>query len=144
MEKCFFETIGQIHHVEMRFCTSTSFKTNGMYAIFPEPQLLFCNLITKWNKFSTNSILEEAHLAKHIAEGLSIVGYNLHMHPYSLEGRRIRAFRGSLRLGIFNNDMNARLVALLCDFATYSGMGIKTALGMGGTETVVSEYKEEG
>ena len=141
MEKRFFETMEKIHHVEMRFCTSTSFKTQGTYAIFPEPHLLFCNLITKWNTFSTSSVLEEDKLTKHIAEGLAIVEYNLHTHPYSLEGRRIRAFRGTLRLGLFVNDMNARLTALLCSFASYSGTGIKTALGMGGTETVVEEYK---
>lgn len=143
IEKYYFITMEKIHHVEMRFCTSTSFKTNGTYAIFPEPRLLFCNLIAKWNKYSTSSVLEEDKLVQHISDGLSIVGYNLHTHPYSLEGRRIRAFRGTLRIGFFNNDTNARLAALLCAFATYSGMGIKTALGMGGTETTVAEYKEK-
>ena len=140
LEKSFFETMERIHHVDIRFCTSTSFKTQGTYAIFPEPQLLFCNLITKWNEFSTSSVLEEDKLTKHIAEGLSIVEYNLHTHPYSLEGRRIRAFRGTMRLGLFDNDMTARLVSLLCAFASYSGIGIKTALGMGGVETVAEEF----
>ena len=143
MEKYFFETLHRIHHVEMRFCTSTSIKTQGTYAIFPEPHLLFHNLIAKWNAFSSGSVLEETNLAEHIGDGLSIVEYNLHTHPFSLEGRRIRAFRGTLRLGIFENDMNARLTALLCAFASYSGTGIKTALGMGGTETIVEEYKDK-
>lgn len=143
MEKYFFETMARIHHVEMRFCTSTSIKTQGSYAIFPDPHLLFHNLIAKWNAFSSSSVLEEMNLAEHIADGLSIVEYNLHTHPFSLEGRRIRAFRGTLRLGIFANDMNARLTALLCSFASYSGTGIKTALGMGGTETLVEEYRDK-
>lgn len=141
LEKKFFETMGRIHHVEMRFCTSTSFKTNGTYAIFPDPRLLFCNLIAKWNAFSTSSVLEEDNLAQHIADRLYITEYNLHTHPYSLEGRRIAAFRGTLRLGLFKSDMNARLASLLCYFASYCGTGIKTALGMGGTETLVAEYK---
>lgn len=143
LAKKYFETLGKIHHVEMRFCTSTSFKTNGAYAMFPEPRLLFCNLIAKWNVFSTSSVLEEDHLVQHIADGLSITEYNLHTHPYSVEGRRIIAFRGMLKLGLFKSDMNARLASLLCDFASYCGTGIKTALGMGGTETFVAEYKDK-
>ncbi|MCR4899423.1 MAG: CRISPR system precrRNA processing endoribonuclease RAMP protein Cas6, partial [Treponema sp.] len=69
--------------------------------------------------------------------------YNLHTHPFSVEGRRIIAFRGTLKLGLFKNDMNARLASLLCCFASYCGIGIKTALGMGGTEVQVAEYKDK-
>ena len=73
---------------------------------------------------------------------IQIVDYHLHMHPFSLEGRRIRAFRGNVSYGLFRNDMAARLTAILMYFASYAGIGIKTALGMGGTETDVSFYRE--
>ncbi len=123
----------RIHHVDIAFLTSTSFKTNGGYAVFPDPLLLFRNLIRKWNRYSDASSLEEKDLANQMAEAMQITDYHLHMHPYSLEGTRINAFRGTLRLGFFKTDMASRLTAMLAAYARFAGYGVKTALGMGGT-----------
>lgn len=95
----------RIHHIDMDFLTSTSFKTNGTYAIFPDPRLLFVSLVRKWNAFSDASIIDEPDLIDHLASQLDISDYHLHMHPFSVEGRRIRAFRGNVTYGFFKNDM---------------------------------------
>lgn len=124
-------------YVNLDMHTSTSFKVAGQYAIFPEPALLFKNLITKWNMFATSSVLEEAELAEHLAESLAITGYHLQLVPYPLEGRQINAFTGRLSLGRFQNDTARRMVAMLLSFAQYAGLGIKTALGMGGLTTTI-------
>lgn len=131
-----------IHHINLRFVTSASCKTQGEYAVFPFPYLILKNLVTKWNAFSDSSIIDSDHVADQLDKEIQIVDYHLHMHPFSLEGRRIRAFRGNVSYGLFRNDMAARLTAILMYFASYAGTGIKTALGMGGTETDVSFYRE--
>lgn len=134
----------KIHHADIHFVTSTSFKTQGGYAVYPMPHLIFKGLIKKWNKFSTVSELKEENMADQLATQTEIIYYKLHMHPYSLEGRRIKAFRGEWRLGYFRNDIAERMISMLLDFANFAGSGIKTGMGMGGTETMISFWKEEG
>ena len=63
----------RIHHIDMDFLTSTSFKTNGTYAIFPDPRLLFVSLVRKWNAFSDASIIDEPDLIDHLADRKSVV-----------------------------------------------------------------------
>ena len=133
----------RIHHIDMDFLTSTSFKTNGTYAIFPDPRLLFVSLVRKWNAFSDASIIDEPDLIDHLASQLDISDYHLHMHPFSVEGRRIRAFRGNVTYSFFKNDMAASLAATLASFAMYTGIGIKTALGMGAVETEVAYWEKK-
>lgn len=132
----------KIHHIHLRFLTSTSCKTQGGYAIFPFPYLILKNLVSKWNAYTDGSLIDSDRTADQLDGEMQVVDYHLHMHPFSLEGRRIRAFRGDVSYGLFQNDMAARLTAVLADFASYAGTGMKTALGMGGTETEVSFYRE--
>lgn len=130
------------YKVRLQFVTSTSFKSEGKYAIFPLPSLLFHSLIRKWNLFSDASILAEDHLAEHLEQCFSIVNYSLFMRSFSVEGRWIDAFQGRLTLGRFRHDNASRLIALLAQYAVYAGMGIKTALGMGAVHTDVQYRKD--
>ncbi len=143
IEETYWGAAGRVHHVDMEFLTSASIKSQGQYAIFPDPRLVFVSLVNKWNQYSGDSAIEEEHLFEHLASQMDITAYRLHMHPFSLEGRRIRAFRGSVRYGFFKNEAAANLTAALSHFAMYAGVGIKTALGMGGTVSTVS-YWEKG
>lgn len=143
IEETYWASPTKVHHVDMEFLTSASVKSQGQYAIFPEPQLVFVSLVNKWNLYSGGSAVEEDDLFMHLASQTDIAGYRLHMHPFSLEGRRIRAFRGSVRYGFFKNEAAANLIATLAHFADYAGVGIKTALGMGGTVSTVSYWEQE-
>ena len=131
----------QLHDVKVEFLSPTSFKTNGTYAIFPFPELMLNSLIRKWNTFSDASILEEQDLAKHIASVIEITDYNLHMQPFYVEGQRIRAFRGAASFGRFHTDAAMRMTAMLLNYAEFAGIGIKTALGMGGIRSHVQIMK---
>lgn len=139
----YWVTERRIHHIDLQFLTSTSFRSDSSYIIFPDLYLLCRHWIEKWNTFSDASILKEAQLAEHLAQQMQITGYRLHMHPYSVEGRRIRAFRGQIKLGLFTHDTAAKMIAMLADFAEFSGTGIKTALGMGGTDSQISFWEDE-
>ena len=138
IEETYWGGSGKVHHVDMEFLTSTSIKSQGQYAIFPDPQLVFVSLVNKWNLYSAGSAIEEENLFANLASQMDIAGYRLHMHPFSLEGRRIRAFRGGVRYGFFKNEAVASLIATLTHFANYAGVGMKTALGMGGAAGTVS------
>lgn len=141
LEKKYWLSQKKYHHIDLKFLTSTSFRSGGQYMIFPEPYLMLNHWIRKWNAFSDSSILKEDRLTEHLAAAVQITGYRIHMHPYSVESRRIRAFRGQVKLGLFANDTAARMICMLADFASFSGTGIKTALGMGGTDSHIALWE---
>ena len=47
LEEKFWAGTDRIHHIDVNFLTTTSFKKNGTYCIFPETILLFTTLLRK-------------------------------------------------------------------------------------------------
>lgn len=128
---------------ELRFLTPGSFKRQGRYVNVPELYLLFQSLIQRWNAFSDFSRLEEENLAEHLADACQMTQYDLHSQVFSLEGRRIYGYGGRMRLRFHGRDMTRRILGLLCRYAQFSGIGIKTAIGMGAVDTELF-YRREG
>ncbi len=133
-EKYFANEI-DVSAIEYRFLTSCSFKTDGDYAIFPQPKLITKSLVNRWNAFATAERLDERSVAYDLAEQVYVADYDLKMQKFALEGTRIQAFRGSYTLAFKGNLMSRKIMCMLGEFAQYSGIGIKTALGMGATKT---------
>ena len=121
--------------MEYRFITSCSFKTDGDYAIFPQPKLITKSLVNRWNAFASAEKLDERSVAYDLAEQVFVADYDLKMQKFALEGTRIQAFRGGYTLAFKGNLMSRKIMCMLGEFAQYSGIGIKTALGMGATKT---------
>ena len=121
----------------LRFLTATSFRQNGRYRILPDAALLFGSLLRRWNAFSPVVKLEEDGLEEILAASSSWSRYHLRSRFFSLEGQKINGFSGDWELRFHGTDMERRLMALLLFFAPFSGVGIKTALGMGAVETAV-------
>ena len=117
--------------VRLAFITPCGFKSNGEYVIFPQPHLVFASLVNRWNAFSPKERLDGPDIAQDLAREVYVAGYHMSLKPFSVDGARIPAFIGSYALGMKSNLMSNRIIAMLCDFASYSGIGIKTALGMG-------------
>lgn len=143
LEERFWTGTDKVHHIDLEFLTSASFKKNGEYMIFPELPLVLNSLIRKWNAYSDSMVLGEERLGDKLAESMCITDYRLHTHPFSVEGRRIRAFRGNIRLGLFKDDITRRMASMLAAFADYAGIGIKTAMGMGAVESDISYYQKK-
>ena len=120
---------------QMRFMTSTGFKSAEQYVIFPQTSLIFQSLINRWNLFSTVVKLEDEKAFQHLGEHTFISGYDMQMRTFYIGNGKIPSFTGKLELHLTGNETMRRLVALLMEFANYSGVGIKTALGMGGITT---------
>ena len=69
--------------------------------------------------------------------GAFIKDYNLRMGIYSLEGVKIRGFRGQVVMQFKRNPELQRILALLSYYSEFTGLGIKTALGMGGVKSEI-------
>ena len=50
---------------------------------------------------------------------------------FHLEGIKIPSFVGNITLKINGTRQFVNLINMLCEFGVYSGVGIKTAIGMG-------------
>ena len=143
IEEHFWTGTDRIHHIDMDFLTTTSFKSNGAYIIFPETVLLFNNILRKWNTYTDSMTLGESHLENKLSEGMNITGYHLQTRSFSVEGRYISGFFGNIRLGRFKNDVVSRIAGMLSVFAEYSGAGMKTALGMGAVQSEIFYYQKQ-
>ena len=117
---------------EIGFLTSAGFKSEDHYVIFPQTNLLFQSLINRWNGFSSALKLDDEKAFQHLGEHSYISRYDLRMMPFHVGGGKIPAFNGRLEMRFTGNQTMRRLMALLMKYANYSGVGIKTALGMGG------------
>jgi CRISPR-associated endoribonuclease Cas6 len=126
---------------DYEFLTVTGFKQAGRYVIWPNNQLMYQNLLNRWNTFSPHVKLEAEALAVQLDAHCRLMRYQLHSQAFPIEGRLVYGFSGSQRLTFYGYDMLKRLQGLLAIFAEFSGIGIKTALGMGAVHTHVI-YKE--
>ena len=117
---------------EVTFVTPTSFKAYGAYKIYPDNAYIFRSLLKRWNAYSGGLVLEEENLEQHLADAVKVIGYNLSLQQYSVGGAPIDAFKGRYTLLLRGTEAQNRIAALLLAYAEYAGIGIKTALGMGG------------
>ena len=118
--------------VKFTFQTSTGFKSNGENIIFPDAYLIFTSLLRRFNAFSGIDSFAQRRTIGHLTEALRVADYDLHYSPFSVEGRKIPAFKGTYSLKINSGGIEQRIISMLSEYTNYSGIGIKTALGMGG------------
>ena len=120
--------------VDLEFVTTTSFRRNGQYVIFPEIYLLIQSLLNRWNKFAADFPIED-DISKMMATFCRVTEYDLRTQNFLLEHQKISGFCGKMSLKFVGNRIVNNLLGMLFEYANYSGIGIKTALGMGATKT---------
>ena len=78
-------------------------------------------------------------LLEDLETGVFIRDYNLRMGIYGLEGVKVRGFRGQVIMQFKRNVELQRVLTLLSYYSQFTGLGIKTALGMCGVKCEVME-----
>lgn len=115
----------------IEFITPTSFKSNNSYQLFPSVEFIFKNLIRRWNVVSQSFYIDDEDAVGALIQNINIAGYNLYSSYFHMKDAKIPAFKGELRLSAKLSLPLMELFKLLMLFAEYSGVGIKTSLGMG-------------
>ena len=120
----------------LHIVTPAAFKQRGQYQILPTPELVIGNLVRKWNGCITECPIEDTD-----GEGVAALGaglrwkwFDLHSGTYRLKGNAIPGFVGELVVEHRMSGFHGQLADALLLFSGYSGLGIKTALGMGGVK----------
>lgn len=125
-------------YMKISFLTPTSFKSEGKYVIYPNLRLLYQSLMKKYSMASEMDMFD-ANILDDLEEKSEIINYRLHTRPFPLERVRINAFVGDICIKTHGPETLARYVRMLLRFGEYSGIGIKTGIGMG----AMKYYREE-
>lgn len=139
MNETFFGNCSRI--VTLRFLTPTAFKVDGKYQFHPTVEHVMSSLIRKHDSVSQGTEIYSEELMKQISEDVNIIGYKLQSINFHLEGVKIPSFIGSITIRIGGQQQFVNLINMVCAIGEYSGVGIKTAIGMG---ALSAEQKRKG
>ena len=134
IEKYYFGSCSR--NLTIRFQTPTSFKQNGRYCLFPNSRLVFQSLMLRYDAGSEDSRIFSDELVEEFEEYAEITDYRLRSVRYSLEGVKIPSFIGECTFRIKGPQQMVNTAHMLAHFGEYSGVGIKTGLGMGAMEVI--------
>ena len=119
----------------IRLISPTSFKSDGITHIFPNISTLISGVIAKINQHSETAELEDKKIVNELLEKVYIKDYNLRTKIFHLESIKIKGFIGTMDLAIKGEDRTlANILNFLILMSEYTGLGIKTSLGMGGVK----------
>ena len=124
----------------IRFLTPTGFKQDGKYCIFPTPRLIFQSLMLRQDAGAESSTIYSEEMVEEFEQYAEITDYRLRSVKYSLEGVRIPAFIGDCTFRIRGPQQLVNVAHMLAQYGRFSGVGIKTGLGMGAM-TVVEDRR---
>ena len=116
----------------LAFRSPTSFKHDGAYVIFPETSFLIQSLAEKWTAAFPNYPLNDPEALAVFRQGLKITDYRLQSCRFSLKNAQIPACIGEIAVKVSLPSPMMELWKALVSFSRFSGVGIKTTLGMGG------------
>lgn len=128
--KEFYSVKGE-RYLRLEILTSTAFKQNGKYVIFPDLRLIYQSLMNKYSAVSTQMQMMDEDTLEQLVLNSEISRYRLHTISFPMEGIIIPGFCGELTIRLKGTDTLASYVRLLMRFGEFSGVGVKTAMGMG-------------
>lgn len=114
-----------------------SFKSHGKYIIWPDCRFLYQSLQNRWNFFNQEMHFEDAHFLDALSDASLLTKYRLQSKIFFLEKTAVPGCVGSIQCRLHGFDMLKRIAGLMASFAEFSGIGIKTALGMGAVRTEI-------
>lgn len=118
-------------YLELDFLTPTAFKREGKYINYPDLSLVYGSLMRKYSDASKALHMVDNEILKELCERSEIVRYRLQTVPFPLEGIKITGFVGHICIKVNGPETLARYIRMLLKFGEYSGVGIKTGIGMG-------------
>ena len=118
------------------FLSPTAFKQSGRYAFLPQEHLIINSLLSKWNAAFSEYPLDDEDAVILLENGIHVSDYMLRSVRFPLKDNRIPGFKGSVTFEARLAPPIMEIWNLLVHFACFSGVGIKTALGMGGVMRV--------
>ena len=102
--------------------------------LFPTMRLIFQSLMMKYARLVENRQEIEEETLDYLIKHSRITSYRLESSYFKVHGKKIPGFRGRLTFKITGPNTLKAYANMLLKFGEYSGLGMKTSLGMGGLE----------
>ncbi len=118
-------------YITIQFVTPTAFKQNGRYMNYPDIRSIYSNLMNKYDASNAEESMKDEDTLEQLTEKTVLSRYELRSTVFCIEGIKIPAFIGKMTLRIDGTQTMTNFANMLFNFGQYSGIGIKTALGMG-------------
>lgn len=129
LDAFYYEQAGRDFPLE--FLTPTAFRQNNRYVILPDIRLICQNLMMKYTMSSRTVDMMDEEALEQIVEHCFIKRHRIQSKLFPVEGSTIPGFVGSVTIHCKGTETMARYFRLLLDFGEFSGVGVKTAVGMG-------------
>lgn len=123
--------------------TPTAFKQAGHYCVLPDVRLIFQSLMNRFSLISDEYSMIDEETLEQLEEMTYVTGYRLRTTGFSLEKVRMPGFIGTFTIRTNGPETMARYVRMLLSFGEYSGIGIRTAMGMGAIRFIGEGVPEE-
>lgn len=120
-----------VHSLTFEAVTPMAFKQGGHYAILPDVRLICQNLMQRYSAVSGNIDMMDREALEQITDNVFVARHRICSRLFPLEGHNLPGFCGSVTLRCQGTETMARYLRLLLSFGEFSGVGIKTAMGMG-------------
>lgn len=120
-------------NIDLKFKSPTSFRSDNRYVIFPDSRLIFQSLMRKFDSTGDEEVFSY-DLLEDMANNIYISRYRMRSTVFHMKNIRIPSFIGDIRLRINGRKEIANIAKLLVKFGEYSGLGIKSSIGMGSIE----------
>lgn len=124
----------QERRIKLEFVTPTAFKRAGAYVFMPDVRSIFQNLLMRYYQIYEGSNEVEEETLQYLDQHIRILSYRLQSHYFEhVSGHtKIPGFLGTVTLGLDGPQQVRGLAHMLVRFGEFSGVGIKTSMGMGG------------
>lgn len=122
--------------------TPTAFKSGGFYQILPEQRFILQSAMNKWNNCFGECPIEDEDGGLGLdamAAGLIYKKISLQSRNFKLKGTEIPGTTGNIIMENRLEGFHHVLANALLQFSGFAGIGIKTALGMGGAAVLPTE-----
>jgi CRISPR-associated endoribonuclease Cas6 len=122
---------GPARRVSFTFHSPTSFQSKGMHIPAPLSNLVFGSLVDRWNTFSPITLSPEVR--RFAEEMVALSNFRLESDVvFQKSGAPIIGSVGRATYTALGGDRYwLATMQMLADFALYSGVGVKTTVGMG-------------
>jgi CRISPR-associated endoribonuclease Cas6 len=133
------QLFGDARVYQMVFHSAVVFKQKGMNVNMPTVRLIYQSMLSRWSHLTGNCKADD-DVMDALLKGTHISTYKLESSYYPMKGGSVSGFRGRLTLSLRLAEPLRIFVRDLLLYSERTGIGAKTALGMGGnTVSVVSQ-----
>lgn len=116
--------------IRLNFLSATAFRSQESYVFTPRLDLILQSIVNKYDTFMEQSISNDESFQQ-ILDNLAVNFYDLRSVKYKIAEIYVPGFIGKVEYYVRGPQQLVNLVNYMFQFASFSGIGIKTSLGMG-------------